>query len=288
MKQQTIISVLGTTFFTLALLLLSSCTAMLVNPILDPLTLSLQKQTDLDLLQEGAPSLLLILDGLIAKDPDNERLLMAAAKTYGAYATLLHEKGQIERAVKMSTKAKEYGISLLEQLPGLKNIHKIPLAEVNLLLDKISGADAGYLFWGAYGWAIWIQFQNGAPGAVAKLPVVEQIMLRVVALEETYYYGGAHVFLGTYYGSLPAVLGGKPEESRLHFERALALNGRKFLLTQVAYAENYARTKFDRELFAELLTEVIEYPLTDSETASSNTLAKVRAEKLLARIDNFF
>jgi len=282
-------SALCNIFLALAFLLLSSgCTSIIVNPLLDPLTLSMQKQTDLELLQDGAPSLLLLLDGLIASDPKNKRLLMTATKAFGAYATVLYEEGQVERAVSMSIKSRKYGINLLEQLPGLKNINDNTLTEIDQSLEKISRGKVGNLFWGAYGWAIWIQYQNGAPAAMVDLPIVEKIMLRVIELDDSYYYGGAHIFLGSYYGSRPKILGGKLEESRQHFERALVLNGRKFMLTHVAYAETYARTMFDRKLYSELLTEVIEQPLTDSDMAASNKLAKVKAEKLIVQIDDFF
>jgi hypothetical protein len=45
---------------------------------------------------------------------------------------------------------------------------------------------------------------------------------------------------------------------------------------------------FDRELYLELLTEVLRHPLKDSDTASSNKLAKVTAEKLIEQVDEFF
>lgn len=272
----------------LVFLLSSGCTSLVVNPLLDPLALSLQKQTDLELLRDGAPSLLLLLDGLIASDPENERLLITATKAYGAYATTLYEDGKTERAVNMSTKARDYGIRLISQLPGLGKINGQTLAEIEQALARISPSQAGSLFWGAYGWAIWIQYQDGTPAAMADLPTVERIMLRVVALDESYYYGGAHIFLGSYYGSRPQIYGGKPEVSRDHFEKALRLNNRKFLLTHVAYAQTYARMMFDRELYLKLLTEVAEQPLTDSDMASSNKLAKVMAEKLIVQVDEFF
>jgi len=273
------------------LFLSSSCTSIIVNPMLDPLTTSMQKQTDLELLQEGAPSLLLLLDGLIAGDPDNEKLLMTATRLYGAYAAILYEEGQTERAVNMSAKARDYGISLINRLPAIRKIKgqtRQALAEIKPALEKIKPDQVGYLFWGAYGWATWIQFQEGAPAAMADLPVVESIMLRVVELDETYYYGGAHIFLGSYYGSRPRIYGGKPDASRRHFERALEINKRKFLLTQVAYAQTYARMMFDRELYLDLLTEVLAQPLQNTDMASSNKLAKVTAEKLIKKVDEFF
>jgi hypothetical protein len=272
----------------LVLLLNSSCTSLVVNPMLEPLTISLEKQTDLDLLQEGAPSLLLLIDGLIAADPGNDRLLMTATQAYGMYASVLAEHGKAERAVNMSIKARDYGISLINRLPGLGNLNGQTIADLEMALAKIKPDKVGYLFWGAYGWAVWIEYQEGAPAAMADLPIVERIMLRVVELDESYYHGGAHIFLGAYYGSRPQIYGGKPEESRKHFERALAINKRKFLLTQVVYAQTYARMMFDRRLYLQLLTEVIEQPLTDSSMAASNKLAKVRAAKLITQVDEYF
>ena len=289
MMQKKTTSYLCKVFLPLALLLFGSgCTTIIVNPLLDPLSLTLQKQTDLELLQDGAPTLLLLLDGLIAGDPDNERLLMAATKAYGAYASILYEKEQIERAVNMSIKSKEYGINLLKQLSTLENFDNLTLEEIQQALAGLSFKKAEYLFWGAYGWATWIQYQDGAPASMADLPVVEQIMIRVVELDESYYYGGAHIFLGSYYGSRPQMYGGKPDLSRKHFERALAINNRAFLLTQIAYAQTYARLMFDRELYLKLLAEVIEQPLAESEMASSNKLAKIKAEKLISQVDEYF
>ena len=123
---------------------------------------------------------------------------------------------------------------------------------------------------------------------MADLPIVESIMLRVIELDESFYYGGAHIFLGSYYGSRPQVYGGRPDASREHFERALEINKRQFLLTQVAYAQTYARMMYDRELYLKLLSEVLEQPLTDSDMASSNKLAKVTAAKLIQQVDEFF
>jgi hypothetical protein len=289
MMRKATTSILGNVLLAaLALLFSTGCTSLIVNPLLDPLALSLQKQTDLELLEEGSPSLLLLLDGLIAGDPDNVRLLMTATKAYGAYATILYEDGKTERAVNMSVKARNYGISLINQLHGLKNINGQTLGEIEKALAKIPQDQVGYLFWGAYGWATWIQHQEGAAAAMADLPIVELIMLRVVELDDSYYFGGAHIFLGSYYGGRPRIYGGKPEISRKHFERALEINQRQFLLTQVAYAQTYARMMFDRELYLKLLKEVIEEPLKDSDMASSNKLAKVMAEKLIDQVDEFF
>jgi len=282
------ISYLGKAVILVSILMAGGCTSMLVQPLLEPVELSLQKQTDLELIKDGAPSLLLLLDGLIAQEPHNRKLLMAATKAYGAYAITLSETGETDRAVAMSLKAKTYGMTLLGLLPHLENIHAKKLIDTDRALAGISKDQVGFLFWGAYGWATWIRFQEGAPGALADLPAIEHIMLRVVELDDSYYYGGAHIFLGAYYSSRPQMYGGKPEDSRKHFERALVISDRKFLLAQVTYAETYARLVFDKKLYQDLLNEVLDQPLEDNKMASSNKLAQVMARKLLDATEEFF
>ena len=105
MRKERIFS-LGLPIILAIVLMSSGCTSVIVRPLLDPVELSLQRQTDLELIKDGAPSLLLLLDGFIAKDPHNKNLLMAATKAYGAYAATLYEAEEPERAVTMSHKAK--------------------------------------------------------------------------------------------------------------------------------------------------------------------------------------
>jgi tetratricopeptide (TPR) repeat protein len=269
--------------------LLTGCTSLLIGPLVDPLNRSLQRQTDLDLVRDGTPTLLLILDGLTDKYPDSGKLLLTATQAYSSYAFTLDEMGESERAAALSIKAKDYGLALFRLAADLRG--KIPgqLNDFNRILASLHKNDVPSLFWAGYGWATWVKLSNGSPAALADLPEIEQIMRRVLELDETYYYGAAHIFLGYYYGSRPEILGGDMEKSRRHFERALQISGRNYLMAQVTYAESYARQTFNRELFKDLLTEVLNHPLTtDSDRSTSNQLARKRARQLLAQIDDYF
>lgn len=273
----------------ISLALLTGCTSLIIKPILDPISVSLQQQKDIALLKDGAPSLLLMIDGFIQANPDNSDLLLDGAKAYAAYASALGELGEKERAVTVSKKAKTYGVSLLDHLQKINPVRKKSVEELQKDLQGIKGKDIDKLFWGAYGWATWISLQNGSPAALADLPRVEQIMLRVLELDDNYYFGAPHIFLGYYYGSIPPMYGGKPEESRIHFERALSISKRNFLAVQVAYAETYAKMQFDRELYENLLQEVLDRPVDIiPELISGNQLAKMRATILLDTVDEYF
>ncbi len=270
------------------LVLFSGCTSLVVQELMDPLSLSLEQQTDLQLINDGAPALLLLIDGLISTDPDNRDLLIAGARAYAAYCALLQEHGAGARVAIISQKARMYGRSILQLFPAIGKGDLPGLVDFSRALATLGKNDVPALFWAGYGWSTWIMAQQGAPGAMIDLPYVEQIMRRVTALDETYYHGGAHIFLGVYYGSRPEMLGGRLEVSRRHFERALVVAKRRFLPAQVAYAETYARMSFDRQLFADLLNEVLAAPDTSGDMAASNRLAKQRAEKLLAAMDDYF
>jgi hypothetical protein len=272
-----------------AAFLAQGCASLVLPPMVGPVVKNLNRQADLELVCEGVPSYLLLLDSLLVSDPDNARLLLHGTQAYTAYASLMPECGRPERAMVLGERARAYGLRLLGTHQGLAGAAEMPFAGFSEVLQTVGSGEVEKLFWGGYGWATWIGFSKGAPAAVVDLPKVEELMLRVLALDEGFYHGGAHLFLGVYYGSRPVMLGGRPEVSRSHFEKALALGERRFLPTMVAYAEHYARQTFDRELYVRLLEEALAFDLAQApDLTLPNVLAKRRAQKLLAQVDEFF
>lgn len=278
-----------TALLAMIAVLSQGCASLLIPPMVGPVVKNLNRQADLELVCDGAASYLLMLDSLLVSDPGNTGLLLHGTQAYTAYASIMPECGRPERAPVLGERARAYGLRLLGTHKGLGGADQIPLAGFNEALQGVGPGEVEKLFWSGYGWATWIGFSKGAPAAVADLPKVEELMLRVLTLDEGFYHGGAHLFLGIYYGSRPAMLGGRPEVSRDHFERALALGERRFLATLVAYAEHYARQTFDRELYVRLLEEALAFDLASApDLTLPNVLAQRRARKLLAQADEFF
>jgi TRAP transporter T-component len=262
---------------------------MVLDSLMRPTMVNLQRQTDIDLVCEGTPSFLLMIDSMVASDPKNKKLLLTATQAFSGYAAALNACGNLKRAATVSIKARVYGLSLLWDCENLHAVCTRPFAELQQTLDDLDSGDVDLLFWAGNGWTTWIRHQEGSPESLTQLVRVEQIMLRVLELDETYYYGGAHLFLGAYYGSKPPILGGKPEVSRHHFEQALAISKRQFLPALVLYAQTYARLAFDRELYVTLLQEVLDFPLENQpDIALANQVAKQKAARLLAKTEQFF
>ncbi|WP_208597706.1 TRAP transporter TatT component family protein [Desulfogranum mediterraneum] len=271
------------------LTVLSGCARMVAGSFIRPTLANLQRQTDIELVCEGTPSFLLMMDSMLASSPRDKQLLLTATQAFSGYAAALDECNRPERAVTVSNKARLYGMSLLWNGADPQEVSTLPLADLEQTLAELDRSRVDHLFWAGNGWSTWIRHQQGSPASLAQLVRVEQIMLRVLELDESYYHGGAHLFLGSYYGSKPKLLGGKPMTSRAHFERALALGKRQFLPALVLYARSYARMAFDRELFVKLLEEVLDFPLESRpDLGLANQLARRQAARLLEQTDQFF
>ncbi|MFZ5776227.1 MAG: TRAP transporter TatT component family protein [Thermodesulfobacteriota bacterium] len=282
--QPAILSLLGA---ALASLLLSGCAARLIMPVARPVMENINRQSDLELVCDGAPSYLLMIDSLIAGAPDNQALLLSGLQAHAGQATIMPECGRPERAAAFASKAREYGLRLLSRHTGLANAATLPASAFSDTV--LASVPVKELFWAAYGWALWIGQQQGAPAAMADLPKVEQLMLAVLKRDEGFHHGGAHLFLGIYHGARPPMLGGSPARAKNHFERAMVLGERRFLPALVACAEHYAKPTMDRELFTNLLSEVLAFDLaTAPELTLANQTAKRRATRLLAQADEYF
>ena len=273
--------------FVLAILpFMSSCSTLLSNTLIEPTVANLQKQTDLDLVCEGSPAYLLMIDSLIASDPESRNLLRVGSQAYSGYLAAMTECGLPEERIDaVAQKSRLYGTTLIAQM--------LPIAlgtdavEFEKRLAGLRSSQVPDLFWGTLAWLGWIQAEQGAPAAMADLATVEKIMARLLELDESYQMGSPHLFFGAYYATRPPMFGGDPEKSAQHFEKALAISHHRFLMVQATYAETLARQLFDRELHDRLLQEVMDFPIGNApDQALSNQIAKRRAQRLLE--EDFF
>jgi len=261
-----------------------------VGQFASPLRKTLENTTDLDLLAAGLPSLLLLHDSLHRRYPHDRTIIRDGVRAWSSYSRLLTVLGRQKEAARAAERAAAYADELLAFLFQTDDCTAMPIAKLDRILATVDRDQVADLFWGAVGRAVWIDTQHGSPAAMAWLARVQRFMERVVALDEGYSFGGAHLFLGAYYATLPPLAGGDPDRSREHFERALALTNRRYLPAQVLYADTYARRTMDRHLFESLLAEVLATG-RDADppgAGAANALARRQATQLLAEIDDFF
>lgn len=252
----------------------------------DTLSTVILDQNDPELVTSGIPAYLLFVDGLIAQHPDNVNLLSAGAQMFALYGSRFTTN---EHAVALTAKARRYGerAICLSYKPacGWNGVEYDRLVKE---LEGVSGKQLDALYSYAVGWLANLQATSEDWAAVADLPWVQAVLERALALDETYQSGAIHGYLGILYSLRPAALGGKPDEARAHFERAITLSDGKDLSIKVEYARRYARLVFDQELHDRLLTEVLNAPTEAHKYTLFNVLAKKEAEGLLATSKDYF
>jgi hypothetical protein len=263
--------------------LASSATSKLANN----LSSAILNQDDPETVEAGMPSYLLLIDSLIEGDPQNENMLLAGSKLYGAYAAAFIKEP--ERARRLARKARDYSDrALCAHDVKLCNVLEKPYDDFASAIATLKAGDVPLLYASGSAWAGWIQANSSDWNAIATLPKVKALMTRVVELDEAYSHGEGHLYLGVFATLLPPTLGGKPEEGRAHFERAIQLSAGRDLMAKVEYARRYARITYDRELHDRLLHEVLDADAVAPGLTLSNVLAMRQAKELLASADKYF
>ena len=246
---------------------------------------AMMKQPDPETFRQGAPAYLILIDTMVESDPKNPKTLASASRLYSTYASIFVDDN--ERAARLSLRAKEYGTqSLCNHSQSLCEKIKLPFDEFETALKTTTKKDTPFLYAYAASQATWIQANENDWNAIAELPKIKSLLTRVIELDETTDDGNAHVYLGVLDTLLPPSVGGKPEQGKAHFERALELQDSQ--MTRVLYAKHYARLLYNQELHDKLLNIVLEKPIKENGMTLINTLAKEQAEQLLESSSDYF
>jgi tetratricopeptide (TPR) repeat protein len=274
--------------------LITSCCGSIVQsatrPMIENMLNSVNKQQDLQLVADGAPAFIMLMEGVLEGDPENEALLHAAAGLYSAYNGAFVAGKNPERALLMSARARELAFAAMSMRN--EKFAEVCSANVELFeafIPTIEAEDVPQLFSVIMTWAAYLQARKGDYDEIANLPKIQALARRLLELDETYFYGSGHLVMGTLKTLLPPLYGGKPEEARRHFERAIEISDGKFLQAKVMFAKSYARLVFNRELHDRLLQEVIDTPANVVPLLTlANTMARLQARKLLDGADEYF
>jgi tetratricopeptide (TPR) repeat protein len=277
----------------LTALFISGCSynQMLVRastPMIEGGITALNEETDLKLAEDSIPTNIELLEGFIRMDPENAQLYTYAAQAYYGLAFGFNEDNRAERASDFYLRGVKRGIRALE-LRGANNLRKAPINDFEQQVADMDEDDVPAMFWTASCWAKWIDMHRDLPEAIAQLTRPTALMQRVLDLEDDFYYGGAHMYFGVYYGSRSPMLGGNFEQSRKHFDRAREITDNRLLMPDLLQAQYLDRQQLDRDDFHTRLTRVIDAP--DDlfpEMALANEIARRKAKLLLDKESEWF
>jgi hypothetical protein len=242
---------------------------------------------DPETVRDGLPAYLLLLDALVQGDPENAATLRAAAGLYASYAGSFVDEPA--RAARLAARARDYSRrATCLDLAALCAQLDQPFDAFELAVAAVPEARTEALYGLAGAWATWIQTHSDDYGAIADIPKVEALLRRVVERRPEHDRGMAWVYLGVLGSLRPEAVGGRPEQGRQAFERALAVSKGRNLMAKSLYARHYARLVFDQELHDRLLREVLAADAREPGFTLANVLAQRQAQELLRTSPDYF
>jgi hypothetical protein len=262
------------------------------------------RETDLTLAEPALAATLKLLEALLETDPHNPTLLVQAVQGFAGYTYAFVEtpleaaRGQDPQQVAVSTQRAQrlyqrglhYGLRRLSLYhPAWGQATTLDLEALGGLLRQLNTTAVPALFWTAFCWSNLLNLERAAPETAAALPRLAALLVRLLELDDTYFYGAPHLLQAVYYASRPPLLGGDPHRAQQHFARAQTLSQGRLLLVSLLEAQYYAVQTQDRALCTRLVQQILEAPDTlFPEQALLNAVARQRAALLLRRLDDLF
>lgn len=269
---------------------------------------ALQSFADPAMAEAALPYSITQMEGLLLVVPNNTSLRVNLMRALGSYGFgFIEERMEIAERNDDEERIEHYrGRATIAYLRA----KQVGLETLTLEEDGDGGAEAairrgvdgwrsylqrfddveqvGMIFWTGYAWARNINLNKNDPDVLADLPYAVALFERAYALDPSYQNFAPCAAMAAYYARAAASLGGEPERSRELFERAINGTQRKFLTYLVLEARAYAVMVQDRALYRRLLEEVINAGDVWPEQRLANQIAKVRARRYLAQIDDLF
>lgn len=274
----------------LSSLLLGGCASMMssaASGLADNLSTAILNQDDPETVKAGAPSYMLLLDSFLEGDPENPDLLAAAATLYASYGAVFADNPA--RAQRLTARARNYAQdAMCESYSPSCGWPDHNYDEFVATLDGVTARQSEFLYTYGFATLAYLRAHSDDWNSLAELPQVEALFSRYLEIAGDDVDGAVHTYMGILLTLRPPSLGGRPEEARAHFEKAIALSDGRDLSAKVEFAKGYARLLYERELHDRLLGEVVEAsPYADGLTLG-NVMAQAEAERLLAEADDYF
>ncbi len=258
---------------------------------------------DYDLAGEAVPATIVQLEGILRVVPDNESILVQLSQAYVAYAYGWVEveveedefKGEYSDANDQRARARTMYLRAMDLTRDRIRLHhedvdqavsgSIEDLEAWLSDEFVDKSDAEMLFWHGYAWGSYINTAKDDMEAIADLAYAKAFVARSIELDPDYYHASGYTFMGV---ATASELAGDMDEAKAYFEKAIAATEGRALTTQVNMARWYAVKTGNRELFDQLLNEVMEAQDPLPEARLANRMARERAVLYIENADQLF
>lgn len=300
LKQKLLLS--GLLAFALAVGTGCSVKKLAINKLGDALAgggSTFSSDEDPELVKSALPFSLKLIESLLAESPEHEGLLLAAASgfTQYSYAFVGQDADELEqdnfsraqelndRARKLYRRARDYGLRGLEvRHEGITAaLRENPKQAAQTLTKK----DLPFIYWTAASWGSLISRSKDQPDIVSQQPIVEALLDRALALDETFESGAIHSAMISYELSRQGAEGKPSDRARKHYARAIELSKGLQAGPYLSLAEGVSLQEQNAKEFRELLEKALAVNVdAKPEWRLANLVMQRRARWLLERIDD--
>jgi predicted anti-sigma-YlaC factor YlaD len=289
----------------LLLLLTTSCSIRrtAINMVGDALVSGnsvYENDEDLELVGAALPFGLKLMEGLLAESPDHLGLLLTSCKGFVLYSyAYVHYEAEVaeeydldrarflrKRARKLYLRALTYGLRGLERsYPGFENqLFVDPQKAADRIDSKNRKRDLPFLYWSAAALGLALSVSLDDASLLARLPEVEAMINRGLALDEQWEDGSFHQVKIQLAGAKV----GEPDREliRHHYERALEFSQGRSAGLYIAYAEAVSVPAQNMAEFRSLIDKALSIdPDQHPESRLENLIAQRKARWLLDHVD---
>lgn len=250
---------------------------------------TLMEEGDLQLAKSSAESNLKLVETLIKQDPENKQLLLLAAEGFTSYALAFAEDNEPERAVKLYYRSRYYANRWIKEKTGIDLLSLKKQSDFEAALKKLPSSTVPGLFWMGNAWGSALLLDLSNIESISGLPKTEAIMRVVLERDETFYYGGVHLFFCGYYGGRSKMMGGDQQKALEHINRHAELSNHSFMIGEVFRVKYVALPTFDETMAREAVKRIKDYDLDKTpKLRLVNRVAKEKAILLEEEIIDYF
>jgi len=251
------------------------------------LTSAILNQDDPELVRDGMPSYLLLTDSFVQGSPDDPAMLSAAANLYASYGAVFADDEA--RAMRLTSRARNYALqAMCNVYADSCDWRELNYDDFVASLDGLTEQHAETVYIYSFATLAYLRAYSSDWNSLAELPQAEALVKRYLEISGESANASAHTYLGVILTLRPPALGGKPEEARVHFEKAIALTGGRDLGAKIEFAKGYAKLLYDQELHDQLIGEVLDADPKADRLTLTNVLAQEEALRMRVEASDYF
>jgi predicted anti-sigma-YlaC factor YlaD len=284
----------------LALVLSGCLKTIALNSVADALSgqgSTFSGDDDPELVGDAVPFALKTMESVMPETPDHWQLRVSACSGFVQYGyafvfqpaklsgNMAAERAAAARAKRLLLRARGYCIAALDIRH--KGFAQAIAEKKTEIAKELTKEDVPAIYWLSAATALSVTTNKEQVDMLPELPVVDVLIRRAVELDPSWDKGTLYEFLIAFDGGRSEMMGGSVRRAREAFAKAIELSGGKRISPYVALAENVSVGEQNKKEFVELLNKALAVDVAaEPESRLANILARRRAEKLLAQVDD--